>query len=229
MNNLFYVIAVGLPVWFVMVILGRQLRQRWAVRMGAPYHLICIANAVLAACYFMELKVDTHRVVIAATFMMDSLLLLTLFNRFYWEGYFAKKRNMVVPRFFTHATRLVGITAAVLLILQFVFDVRVPGLIASIGGLSLAAGLALRPVISNLIAGLTIQLGKPLKQGDWLLLDNRLAEVMELNWRTTRLRTVDHTYFEVPNVDLVNSHLQNYSYPTPHHAMRLTVPVDYSA
>jgi hypothetical protein len=77
--------------------------------MGAPYHFNCIANAVLAAAY-----------------QMDTLLLLTLFNRFYWEGYFAKKRNKVAPRFFTHATRLIGITAAVLLILQFVFDVRAP-------------------------------------------------------------------------------------------------------
>ena len=234
MNNLFYVMVVGLPVWFVMVLLGRQLRQRWALRMGASYHLICIANAALAASYFIfDVGViaerDKHRVIMAATFMMDSLLLLTLFNRFYWEGYFQKKRNMVVPRFFTHATRLVGITAAVLLILQFVFGVEVPGLFAGLAGGGLAIGLALRPVISNMIAGLTIQLGKPLKQGDWLFIDSRLAEVMELNWRTTRLRTLDHTCLEIPNVDLVNLHLQNYSYPTPHHAMRVTVPVEYEA
>ncbi len=232
MNNLFtnfLVFLGGVAVYFVMVLLGRQLRQRWSVRLGPPYHFICIANAVLAASYFLDLKVDTHRVIMAAAFMMDSLLLLTLFNRFYWEGYFAKKRNVVVPRFFTHATRLVGITAAAVLILQFVFDVRVPGLIASIGGLGLAVGLALRPVIANLTAGLTIQMSKPLKLGDWLYIDSRLFEVMELNWRTTRLRSVDHTYIEIPNVDLVNVHLQNYSYPTPHHAIRVTVPVEYEA
>lgn len=234
MNNLLFVLLVGLPVYLVMVMLGRQLRKRWAVTLGASYHLICVANAALAASYFIfDLEVasqrDKHRVVMAAAFMMDTLLLLTLFNRFYWEGYFAKKRNMVVPRFFTHATRLIGITASTVLILQFVFDVRVPGLIASIGGLGLAVGLALRPVIANLTAGLTIQMSKPFKLGDWLLVDNRLAEVMELNWRTARMRTVDHTYFEIPNVDLVNGHLQNYSYPTPHHAARVTVPVDYSA
>ena len=30
-------------------------------------------------------------------------------------------------------------------------------------------------------------------------------------------------------MDLVNLHLQNYSYPTPHHAIRITVPVEYDA
>ncbi|MEQ2005645.1 MAG: mechanosensitive ion channel family protein [Limisphaerales bacterium] len=236
MSKLFYVLLVGLPVYLVMVMLGRQLRKRWAVTMGASYHLICVANAALAASYFIfdvgvPAERDKHRVVMAAAFMMDSILFLTLFNRLYWEGYFAKKRNMVVPRFFTHATRLIGITAAAVLILQFVFGVQVPGLLAGagLGSAGLAVGLALRPVIANFTAGLTIQMSKPLKLGDWLLIDNRLVEVMELNWRTTRLRTVDHTYFEIPNVDLVNVHLQNYSYPTPHHAMRVIVPVEYEA
>ena len=223
MTKLFYVLIVGLSVYVLMVLLGRQLRSRWAMRLGAPYHLICIANAVLAAAYFMQLPLETYRVIMAAAYMMDALLLLTLFNRLYWEDYFQRKRNIVVPRFFTHATRLVGITTAVLLILQFIFEVRVPGLFASLAGGGVVIGLALRPVISNLTAGLTIQLGKPLKQGDWLLIDNRLVEVMELNWRTSRLRTVDHTYLEIPNVDLVNAHLQNFSYPTPHHAVRATV------
>lgn len=229
MTNLFIVLLVGLPVYVVMMLLGRQMRTRWTMRLGAPYHFICITNAVLASAYFMRIPLETHRVLMAAAYMMDALLLLTLFNRLYWEGYFQKKRNIVVPRFFTHATRLVGVTTAVLLILQFIFEVRVPGLFASLAGGGVVIGLALRPVISNLTAGLTIQLGKPFKQGDWLLIDNRLAEVMELNWRTSRLRTVDHTYLEIPNVDLVNAHLQNYSYPTPHHAVRVTVPVDYNA
>ncbi|MBI5801280.1 MAG: mechanosensitive ion channel [Verrucomicrobia bacterium] len=225
-----YVAVILFPsVYLLMLWLGKQLRQRWTVRLGVPYHFICISNAVLAASFYIEFNREAHRIIVATACMLDTLLFLTLFNRFYWEGYFAKKRNMVVPRFFTHATRLVGITAATLLVLQFIFDVRVPGIIAGAGGFGLAAGLALRPLITNLTAGLTIQLNKPLKQGDWIYVDNRIAEVMELNWRSARLRTVDHTYIEIQNVDLVNVHLHNYSYPTPQHAARVTVPVDYSA
>ena len=229
MHNTYLAIILFPSVYFVMLWLGKQLRQRWNVRLGISYHFICIANAVLLASYHLTLEKEVDRIITATAFMLDSLLLLNLFNRFYWEGYFQKKRNMVAPRFFTHATRLIGITASVLLILQFVFEVRVPGLLAGIGGLGLGVGLALRPVIANLTAGLTIQMSKPLKLGDWLYIDNRLVEVMELNWRTTRLRTIDHTYIEIPNVDLVNVHLQNYSYPTPHHAIRITVPVEYEA
>jgi small-conductance mechanosensitive channel len=230
MNLFSPAVFLFIPVYLAMLYLGRQLRTRLGMRMGAPFHFIAVANGLLAAFNFMDIPWEKRRFLLATVVMLDSLLLLTLFNRLYWEGYFKKKRNMsVVPGFFMHATRLVGLTVAVVLILEFVFDKRVPGILAGLAGGGVAIGLALRPVISNLIAGLTIQMGKPFKQGDWLYIDSRLAEVMELNWRTTRLRTIDHTYLEIPNVDLVNSHLQNFSYPTPHHAVRLAVPVDYDA
>ena len=63
MTNLFIVLLVGLPVYVVMVLLGRQLRSRWAMRLGAPYQFICIANAVLAAAYFMRLPLERSRAV----------------------------------------------------------------------------------------------------------------------------------------------------------------------
>ncbi len=228
--NVFLAVLLFPLVYVGMVQIGRQMRQHWQLKLGAPYHFVCIANAAFFSAMFMAISPRAFQVLHATVIILDALLVLTLFNRFYWEGYFQKKRNLTsVPRFFMHATRLVGLTAAVVMVMEFVFDIRVPGLLAGLAGGGLAIGLALRPVIANLTAGLTIQLGKPLKQGDWIFVDERLYEVMELNWRSTRMRTVDHTYVEIPNVDLVNSHLQNYSYPTPHHAMRVTVPVDYSA
>ena len=52
---------------------------------------------------------------------------------------------------------------------------------ATFGPIGLAVGLALRPVIANLTAGLTIQLNKPIKLGDWIYIDGRLAEVLGQN------------------------------------------------
>lgn len=165
-----------------MLYLGRQLRNRLGLRMGAPFHFIATANGLLAVANFIVMEWERRRFLLATVVMLDALLILALFNRIYWEGYFKKKRNMtLVPGLFMHATRLIGLTVAVVLVLEFVFDKRVPGLIAGIGGLGVALGLALRPVISNLIAGLNIHMGKPFKQGDWLFIENRMAEVMELN------------------------------------------------
>ena len=36
-------------VYFGMLWLGKQLRQRWNVRLGPSYHLICVANALFVS------------------------------------------------------------------------------------------------------------------------------------------------------------------------------------
>jgi CRP-like cAMP-binding protein len=53
--------------------------------------------------------------------------------------------------------------------------------------------------------------------------------VMEINWRSTRLRTNDGFYLDIPNNELVRETIVNLHYPTQLHAMRLSVGADYSA
>src|SRR2546430_5233652 len=37
------------------------------------------------------------------------------------------------------------------------------------------------------------------RSGDWLQVGERFAEVMEINWRSTRLRTNDAIYLDIPD------------------------------
>src|SRR5438046_4669791 len=50
---------------------------------------------------------------------------------------------------------------------------------------------------------------------------------MEINWRSTRLRTNDVIYLDIPNNDIVRHTIVNLQYPTQVHAMRIRVGVDY--
>src|SRR5437764_102471 len=52
-------------------------------------------------------------------------------------------------------------------------------------------GWAMQDLLGNVIAGVALQLGKPFKTGDWLVVDKTFGEVIEVNWRSTRLRTND--------------------------------------
>ena len=58
-------------------------------------------------------------------------------------------------------------------------------------------GLAMQDLLGNIFAGVSIHISKPFKPGDWLIADNQQAEVIEVNWRSTRLRTNDDTYLDV--------------------------------
>jgi CRP-like cAMP-binding protein len=54
------------------------------------------------------------------------------------------------------------------------------------------------------------------------------AEVMEINWRSTRLCTNDNIYLDIPNNEIVRQTIVNLHYPTEVHAMRIRVGVDYN-
>jgi branched-chain amino acid transport system substrate-binding protein len=70
--------------------------------------------------------------------------------------------------------------------------------------------------------------------GDWVMLhQNRVethivGQVIEINWRTTRLRTTSNNMVVVPNSRLGETILTNYMQPKPHFRIDLDFVIDYS-
>jgi CRP-like cAMP-binding protein len=85
----------------------------------------------------------------------------------------------------------------------------------------------MQETLANIVSGIALQVGKPFRVGDWLILDNHRAEVMELNWRSTKLRTNDDVYLDIPNKSVVTHTITNLSYPTKVHANRVRIGFDY--
>ena len=102
------------------------------------------------------------------------------------------------------------------------------GLLAGSGIIAIILGFATQNLFGGIIAGMSLQISRPYKVGDWLQVHDRFAEVMEINWRSTRLRTNDGIYLDIPNNEIVRGTIINLHYPTPIHAMRLRVGVEYS-
>src|SRR5256884_9792 len=75
---------------------------------------------------------------------------------------------------------------------------------------------------------MSLQINRPYKVTDWLKVGDTYGEVMEINWRSTRLRTNDGIYPDIPNNEIVKSTIVNLHYPTEVHAMRIRVGVDYN-
>ena len=62
--------------------------------------------------------------------------------------------------------------------------------------------------------------------GDWLILDGKHVEVVEVNWRSTRLRNLDAASFDIPNNQLAKATIVNLYNPTPVHAARASVSIE---
>lgn len=216
-------------VYAGMMYIGRVLKRRWGVKLGGDYQMLCIANGFFVGTSYIDVAPGVLRFIFAATTVLSAMFVVKLVNRFYWEGYFQKKRQMIVPRFLTHSTMLIGLGLAGLFVVQWVYQFDVKGLL--VGGSIATAGiaLALQNILQNMFAGFTLQMDKPYKPGDWLQVEDDVGQVMEINWRSTRMRTIDHIYLDLPNRDMITNKIINLNYPVKLHAARVTIPADYSS
>lgn len=97
--------------------------------------------------------------------------------------------------------------------------------------LTAVIGLSLQETLGNLFAGLALQWQSPFEVGDWVQFgtDHKtVGKVLEINWRATKLLTLDEVEVIVPNGNLGKAAISNYSKPSPRIRRSLYVTVDAS-
>ncbi|GAA4314126.1 mechanosensitive ion channel family protein [Pontixanthobacter gangjinensis] len=85
-------------------------------------------------------------------------------------------------------------------------------LVAAIGAAGLAIGLALQGSLANLAGGVLIIVLKPFKVGDWVEAQGVSGSVVEISLFYTKINTFGNQRVVVPNGQLSNDNITNYSY-----------------
>jgi small-conductance mechanosensitive channel/CRP-like cAMP-binding protein len=222
------IVFVG--TFFVALTIGRLLKRRAGVRLGVPFQLFCITLAFYAAISVYGLHVGWRNHVDAAAILLSTAFVVALLDHYLWDAYFEKKRQTTIPHFLRQVVALFIYLIALLLVLSVVYhaETQLKGLLAGSGIAAIVLGFATQDLFGGIIAGIALQISRPYKVGDWLNIQDRFAEVMEINWRSTRLRTNDGIYLDIPNYAIARGTIVNLHYPTQTHAMRLRVGVDYN-
>ena len=118
---------------------------------------------------------------------------------------------------------MAGGTFVALGVLQL--DKTVTSLVAGAGILTLVAGLAFQDLASNFIAGLLLQLRQPFKSGALIRTNDFYGVVEHINLRATVLRTLTGQRVYIPNKDVFNQAIENF---TATGRRRVDVPVGIS-
>ena len=109
-------------------------------------------------------------------------------------------------------------------------NVNISPLIAGLGLGGLAVALALQPTLSNLFAGTYVMTEGVVSQGDYIELENGVAGyVIDVGWRSTRLRTWTNNLVVVPNSRFAETIITNYQGPIPAVNVYLTCGVSYDS
>jgi small-conductance mechanosensitive channel/CRP-like cAMP-binding protein len=222
-------IAIFLVTFFLTLSIGRLLKRRAGVRLGVLFQLFCITAAFYAAIWAYGTPLEFRHHISALLILMSTVVVVALINRYLWDYYFEKKRQTPIPHFLREMVALLIFLIALLLVLSFVYhaESQLKGLLAGSGIAAIILGFAGQNLFGGIIAGISLQIGRPYKVGDWLQVGERFAEVMEINWRSTRLRTNDAIYLDIPNNEIVRQTIVNLHYPSVVHAMRIRVGIEY--
>jgi small-conductance mechanosensitive channel/CRP-like cAMP-binding protein len=221
------VVFVG--TFLVALWVGRFLKRRAGVRLGLLFRLFCLILAFYAAISIYGVHASWRNHVGTAVILLSTAMVVALLNRYVWDFYFEKKRHTPIPHFLREVVGGIIFLIVLLLVLSYGYhaEAQLKGLLAGSGVVAIILGFAGQNLFAGIIGGISIQINRPYKVGDWLQVGERFAEVMEINWRSTRLRTNDAIYLDIPNNEMVSHTIVNLHYPTEVHAMRIRVGVEY--
>ena len=136
--------------------------------------------------------------------------------------------DRIMPMLRRFATVLVYALGG-LLVLDLL-NINISPLIAGLGLGGLAVALALQPTLSNLFAGTYVMTEGVVTHGDYIELENGVAGyVIDVGWRSTRLRTWTNNLVVVPNSRFAETIITNYQGPIPAVNIYLTCGVSYDS
>ncbi|HMO24821.1 MAG TPA: mechanosensitive ion channel, partial [Tepidisphaeraceae bacterium] len=89
--------------------------------------------------------------------------------------------------------------------------IQIAALLTGVSIIGLAIGFAAQESISNFIAGIMIFWDKPFKVGDWIEIEDHLAQVKRVTFRSTRLEDLDGDIVIYPNTTMLSERVINKS------------------
>lgn len=122
-----------------------------------------------------------------------------------------------------------------ILVVGFVFALSFIGIDFSklaivAGALGIGIGLGLQNIVNNFVSGLVILMEKSLKVGDFIELQSNLCgEVIEVNMRSTLIRTNDNVDILVPNAELIGGMVTNWTLEENIRRFRIPFGVAYGS
>jgi len=171
--------------------------------------------------------------------IMSFLVFFIFLSLFLFLGAFVRRMlsGKVLDRFniesglkytLSRMSQYVIVVIGILLSFQFL-GIDLTGLAVIFGLLSVGIGFGLQNVTANFISGLIVMFERPITIGDRVEVAGVEGDVIEINIRSTKIRTLNNISIIVPNTEFVSNNVINYSHGDSSFRLDINVGVSYSS
>jgi len=203
-----------------------------------PIFTLIVSFGIVDSLAIIEISQDLHFTIMQAYQVLVVLIVAyaayRIFDRvviFYAQKWSAKTDteidDVLIP--LLQKAGIIIIPLVGLVTVLGILGIDVTLLVAGMGVIGLVVAFAVQNTLGNLFAGLQLILDRPFRVGDIVELDSgEVCEVKRIGLRSTTVyNSADHETIVVPNNDMVNKKVINYSRPDKHRSMSCEIGVAY--
>lgn len=174
------------------------------------------------------LQVGVGDIFVSLACLFLAFTLNAILKRFVWYGSLSEGTQSRVPNILIALIRLAIYAGALMVIFSLVFHRDVTAIAATSGVVAIVLGYSLQPTLSEIFAGLALNLSHAFRIGDSVQHDGVWGIIQEANWRSVSMRTYEGTLVVVPNTKMATTRLTNLDLPNHNmrHHIRFIVDID---
>lgn len=151
--------------------------------------------------------------IVVIFFITKAISTLITPDSFVGKRVFKKATNTAVNKF------ICQIAKAVLWLIAFIIgatrlgvDISIfSGLVTGLGIASAGAALAAQDIVKSILSGMAIISDKPFVIGDWIEVDQFQGTVIDITFRSTRIKSYNNAVVTIPNSTITSNYVVNWN------------------
>ena len=120
-----------------------------------------------------------------------------------------------------------GIWIFIALVTLSILGIQLKNLAILFGALSVGIGFGLQNIVNNFVSGIIILFERPIKEGDWVVINDLEGIVRHVRIRATELETFDNASILIPNADILSGKVINWTHANLNGRVVVPVSVAY--
>ena len=160
--------------------------------------------------YFNEDLLLISKIILLSYYFIPSIHLMMAYKYQYLNEN-RLNSNVKIPEIISLLVEVLLFIIPTLMVLSGVFEFELTSILATSGILAAIIGLAIQANLSNILSGVFVNLERPFSPDEYISINDISGLVIDVTWRSTRIRTFENTEITIPNEVVASSVINNWS------------------